>query len=74
MTKREFLAAPGDNRRTGGYHGIPPGDGTNWRVFGNDSKLAMHEGNLIGLDGGIYPRWPNHDSPAAGPIFRIDFI
>ncbi|HVV28777.1 MAG TPA: hypothetical protein VHC40_12500 [Rhizomicrobium sp.] len=34
--------------------------------------LEFHNGALISCDAGIHPGWPNHDSPSAGWIFRIE--
>ena len=34
--------------------------------------LEFHNGTLISCDAGIHPGWPNHDSPTAGWIFKIE--
>jgi hypothetical protein len=34
--------------------------------------LEFHDGTLISCDAGVHPGWPNHDSPSAGWIFKIE--
>src|SRR5262249_36405741 len=36
--------------------------------------LEWHDGALIRCDGGLDRGWKDHDRPASGAIFRIDFV